>query len=190
MGMGVVATYARPGQYYRFYEINEQVNVIAHKHFTFLDDCQGRHDVVLTDGRLALERELAAGGSQHFNVLALDAFSGDAPPVHLLTDEAFAIYLQHLAPDGVIVVNITNRYINLAPVLNAVAKKYGLGTTRVITELDRHRLLYHTDFMMLTRNQEFLAATPPILLNGYAEPDYEVPLWTDKYSNLFGILKR
>jgi hypothetical protein len=75
-------------------------------------------------------------------------------------------------------------------VLNAVAKKYGLGTTRIITELDRHRLLYHTDFMLLTRNQEFLAATPPVLLDGYAEPDYVVPLWTDKYSNLFGILKR
>ncbi len=189
MGVGVVATYARPWQYYRFYEINEQVEEIARQQFTYLADCEGRCDVVLGDGRLALERELAAGTPQHFNVLALDAFSGDAPPVHLLTDEAFAIYLQHLEPDGVIVVNITNRYINLAPVLNAIAKKYGLGTTRIITKFDRHELLYHTDFMMLTRNHKFLAATPPVLLDGYAEPDYEVPLWTDKYSNLFSILK-
>ncbi len=190
MGVGVVATYARPGHYYRFYEINEQVEQIARKQFTFLEDCLGKCDVVLTDGRLALEHELAANGSQHFNVLALDAFSGDAPPVHLLTDEAFAIYMQHLEPDGVIVVNITNRYLDLAPVIRTVAKKYGLETTRIITDQDREHLLYHTDFMMLSRNKDFLAANPPVLLAEYVEPDREVPLWTDKYSNLFGILKR
>ena len=134
--------------------------------------------------------ELAAGHPQHFNVLALDAFSGDAPPVHLLTDEAFAIYMQHLEPDGVIVVNITNRYLDLAPVINAAAKKYGLGTTRIITDVDREHLLYHTDFMMLSRNQDFLAAHPPALIDEYVQPPSEVPLWTDKYSNLFSILKR
>jgi len=190
MGVGVVATYARPGQYVRFYEINEQVNDIAHNYFTFLDDCECPYDVVLSDGRLALERELAAGQPQHFDVLVLDAFTGDAPPVHLLTDEAFAIYLQHLKPDGVIVVNVTNRYINLAPVIHAVAKKYGLDVTRVMTDSDDDKLLYRTDFMMLTRNQKFLAAVPPVLLEKYLQPEYEVPLWTDKFSNLFSILKK
>jgi hypothetical protein len=190
MGVGVVATYAKPGQYVRFYEINDQVNDIAHNYFTFLSDCECPYDVVLSDARLALERELAADQPQHFDVLALDAFTGDAPPVHLLTDEAFAIYLQHLNPDGVIVVNITNRYINLAPVINAVAKKYGLGVTRVMTDYEPEKLLYRTDFMMLTRNQKFLAAVPPVLLPEYLQPDYEVPLWTDKFSNLFSILKK
>ncbi|HEY2827484.1 MAG TPA: fused MFS/spermidine synthase, partial [Pirellulales bacterium] len=190
MGVGVVATYARPGQYIRFYEINDQVNDIAHHYFTFLDDCECPYDVVLSDARLALERELAAGQSQNFDVLALDAFTGDAPPVHLLTDEAFGIYLKHLKPDGVIVVNITNRYINLAPVINAVAKKYGFGVTRVMTDYDDAKLLYRTDFMMLTRNQKFLATVPPVLIAEYLQPDYEVPLWTDKFSNLFSILKK
>lgn len=190
MGVGVVATYAKPGQYVRFYEINEQVNDIAHHYFTFLSDCLCPYDVVLSDARLALERELAAGQPQHFDVLALDAFTGDAPPVHLLTDEAFAIYLKHLNPDGVIVVNITNRYINLAPVINAVAKKYGLGVTRVMTDYEPEKLLYRTDFMMLTRNQNFLAAVPPVLLAEYLQPDYDVPLFTDKFSNLFTILKK
>jgi hypothetical protein len=190
MGVGVVATYAKPGEYVRFYEINEQVNSIAHDYFTFLQDCECPYDVILSDGRLALERELAAGQPQHFDVLALDAFTGDAPPVHLLTDEAFGIYLKHLDPDGVIVVNITNRYINLAPVINAVAKKYGLGVTRVMTDYDDDKLLYRTDFMMLTRNQKFLAAVPPVMLDKYLQPDYEVPLWTDKFSNLFSILKK
>lgn len=190
MGVGVVATYAKPGQYVRFYEINDQVNDIAHNYFTFLDDCQCPYDVVLSDARLALERELAAGQSQHFDVLALDAFTGDAPPVHLLTDEAFDIYMKHLNPDGVIVVNITNRYIDLAPVINAVAKKHGLGVTRVMTEFDKSKLLYRTDFMMLTRNEEFLDKVKPVLVDKYLEPTYEVPLWTDKYSNLFTILKK
>lgn len=189
MGVGVVATYARPGQYVRFYEINDQVVDIAQNYFTFLKDCECPYDIVLSDGRLALERELAKGQSQNFDVLALDAFTGDAPPVHLLTDEAFAIYMKHLKPDGVIVVNITNRYINLAPVINAVAKKYGLGVTRVMTDYDDAKLLYRTDFMMLSRNQKFLAAVPPALLDKYLQRDYQVPLWTDSFSNLFSILK-
>jgi hypothetical protein len=189
MGVGVLASYARPGQYYRFYEINDQVDYIAHQFFTYLSDCEGKCDVVLADARLALEQELAAGDRQHFNVLALDAFNGDAPPVHLLTEEAFAIYLKHLEPEGVIVVNVTNRYINLVPVVNAVAKKYGLGVTRIMTRYDHEKLLNRTDFMMLSRNKEFLAANPPVLVAENMQPEYEVPLWTDKFSNLFTILK-
>jgi hypothetical protein len=190
MGVGVLASYAKPGHYFRFYEINDQVDYIAHEYFTYLGDCEGKVDVVLADARLALEQELAADKPQHFNVLALDAFNGDAPPVHLLTDEAFEIYLQHLEPDGVIVVNITNRYINLVPVVNAVAKKHGLGVTRVMTPYEDEKMLNRTDFMMLTRNQEFLAAHPPVLIEESLQPEYEVPLWTDKYSNLFTILKK
>jgi hypothetical protein len=190
MGVGVVAAYAKPGQYYRFYEINQHVEDVAREYFTYLADCEGKCDVVIADGRLALERELATGNSQQFDVLALDAFSGDAPPVHLLTSEAFDIYLKHLKPDGVIVVNITNRYIDLAPVIKQVAKKNGMGVTRVTTEQDWDHLLYHTDFMMISKNQDFLAANPPVLIPKYVQPDYEVPLWTDKFSNLFSILKR
>lgn len=190
MGVGVLASYAKPGHYFRFYEINPQVDYIAHNFFTYLGDCEGKVDVVLADARLALEQELAAGNPQRFNVLALDAFNGDAPPVHLLTDEAFKIYLQHLQPDGVIVVNITNRYINLVPVVNAVAKKNGLRVTRVMTRGDDEKMLNRTDFMMLTKNQDFLAANPPVLVEENVQPEYEVPLWTDKYSNLFTILKK
>jgi len=189
MGIGVLAAYARPGQYFRFYEINDQVDYIAHQYFTYLSDCQGKCDVVLADARLALDHELAAGDLQHFNVLALDAFNGDAPPVHLLTDEAFAIYMKHLQPDGVIVVNVTNRYINLVPVVNAVAKKYGLEVTRIMTRFDHDKLLNRTDYMMLSRNREFLAANPPSLVEENLQPEYEVPMWTDKFSNLFTILK-
>jgi hypothetical protein len=189
MGVGVVATYAKPGHSYRLYEINEEVNYIANNYFTFLKDCEGKCEVVLADARLALERELAEGQRHRFHVLALDAFNGDAPPVHLLTDEAFQVYLQHLEPDGVIVVNITNRYINLVPVVNAVAKKHGLQTTRVMTPYEPDELLNRTDFMMLSKDPDFIAANPPVLMKELLQPEYEVPLWTDKYSNLFSILK-
>ena len=190
MGVAVAAAYSQPGHYYRFYEINELVDDIARHQFWFLDDCKCPFDVVLSDGRIAMERELAAGQNQHFDVLVLDAFNGHAPPVHLLTDEAFEIYLQQLKPDGVIVVNITSHFVNLAPVVNAVAKKHGLGMTRVMTPYDSDKLLNSTDYMMLSRNQEFLAAMPPELIQDELQPDFEVPLWTDKYSNLFGVLKK
>jgi hypothetical protein len=191
MGIGVLASYAKPGHYFRFYEINDQVDYIAHHYFSYLSDCVGMPPVVvLADARLALEQELAAGNAQHFNVLCLDAFNGDAPPVHLLTDEAFAVYLKHLEPDGVIVVNVTNRYINLVPVVNAVAKRFGLGVTRIMTRFEKEKLLNRTDYMMLSRNQAFLAANPPTLVAENLQPEYEVPLWTDKFSNLFSILKK
>jgi hypothetical protein len=123
-------------------------------------------------------------------VLVLDAFNGHAPPVHLLTNEAFEIYLQHVKPDGVICVNITSHFVNLVPVINAVAKKHGLGVTRVMTPYDSEKMLNTTDYMMLSRNQEFLASIPRSLISDSLEPDFEVPLWTDKYSNLFGVLKK
>jgi hypothetical protein len=190
MGVGVVAAYAKPGHYFRFYEINEQVEDVARRYFTYLSDCQGKCDVILADARLALEQELANGQPQRFNVLALDAFNGDAPPVHLLTDEAFQIYLQHLQPDGVIVVNVTNHYINLVPVVTAAAKKHGLGITQVMTKYEPDKLYNRTHFMMLSKNQDFLAANPPVLIEESVQPEFEVPLWTDKYSNLFTILKK
>ena len=193
MGIGVLAAYVKPGQSIRFYEINDQVDFIAHKYFSFLKDCAdsgGTVDVVLADGRLALEQEVHSGHPQLFDVLCLDAFTGDAPPVHLLTEEAFAIYLQHLQPDGAIVVNITNHYINLVPVVNAVAKRYGLSVTRVMTRFEGEKLLNRTDYMMLSKNQDFLTANPPVLVPENLQPEYEVPLWTDKFSNLFTILKK
>ncbi len=193
MGIGVLAAYVKPGQSIRFYEINDQVDYIAHNYFSFLKDCEsngGKVDVVLADGRLALEQEVASGHPMPFDVLCLDAFTGDAPPVHLLTEEAFAIYLKHLQPDGAIVVNITNHYINLVPVVNAAAKRYGLGVTRVMTRFEGKKLLNRTDYMMLSKNQDFLVANPPVLVSEHLQPEYEVPLWTDKYSNLFRILKK
>ena len=110
LGAGTVAAHARTDQYFRFYEINPEMLRLARTRFTYLGDCRGRYDVILGDARLSLERET----SQHFDVLVLDAFSGDAIPVHLLTQEACAVYLRHLVPEGVLCVHITNTYLDLA----------------------------------------------------------------------------
>ncbi|HEX3996982.1 MAG TPA: fused MFS/spermidine synthase [Pirellulales bacterium] len=186
LGAGTLAAYARqPGQRITFYEINPEVEKIARTYFTFLKDCGGQADVVLGDARLSLDR----APPQKFDVLVLDAFSGDAPPAHLLTREAFAIYQRHMADGGIIAVHITNRYVDLAPVVQAAADFYHLGTTRIKTVDDDDNLIYHTDYMLLTNNRAFLNATPPELPPGDAAPIHAV-VWTDHYSNLFQLLLR
>jgi hypothetical protein len=184
LGVGTLAAYAiKPGHVIRFYEINPEVVTIANSYFTYLKDCDGHAEVVLGDARLSLEAE----PSQNFDVLVLDAFSGDAPPVHLLTREAFAVYRRHLNPEGIIVVNIKNRYVKLAPVVRGAAEFHGFDTTRIWTGEDKARLLFEVDFMLLTNNQEFLKSNRPILAPNSAA-DFEPVLWTDHYSNLFQLL--
>jgi len=137
---------------------------------------------VTSDARLALEREPA----QNFDVLLLDAFSGDAVPVHLLTREAFAIYRRHMRPDGIIAVHITNSYLVLAPVIEKIAADAGYQTTRVATETDGDH--DSTDYVLVTNNAAFLAATPPSLVGDEVVLNHDVRLWTDRYHNLLHIL--
>ncbi len=183
MGAGTTACYARKGQHWRFYEINPEISRLARKHFTYLADAEKRGasvETILGDARLMLERE----PDQKFDVVLLDAFSGDAIPVHLLTKEAFAIYRRHMKPDGIIVVHVTNSYLALAPVVEKLAADIGWRTTRIITEESGD--LDTTDYVMVTVNEAFLAATPA---DEPEDPEpKDVPLWTDKRHDLFKIL--
>lgn len=186
MGAGTVSCYARSGHTFRFYDINPDVVRIAQKHFTYLADLKARGaklEIVIADARLALERE----PPQNFDVLLLDAFSGDSVPVHLLTKEAFAIYKRHMKPDGIIAVHITNSYLVLAPVIEKIAADAGYKTTRIATESDGDN---HdsTDYILVTNNAAFLAATPPVLLGSEIELKHDLRLWTDRYHNLLLIL--
>ena len=133
LGVGTVAAYARPGDLFRFYEINPEVLRLATQRFTYLADCRGTCEVVLGDARLSLEAEEPP---QPFDLLVLDAFSGDAIPTHLLTREAFDVYRRHLAPDGAIAVHISNNYLNLAPVVRRLAEHCGMKTTHIWAEGD------------------------------------------------------
>lgn len=185
IGAGTLACYAEPGQTYRFYELNPAAEKFALKYFTFIPDLKergARYEMALGDARLSLEHEQP----QNFDALVLDAFSGDSVPVHLLTREAFAVYLRHLKPDGIIVVHITNHYLNLAPVVERAAREFGLGSTRIANTPRKGSGCYLTDYILVTRNTAFLQAHPPVLPS-YAKK-VDVPLWTDHRHNLFQIL--
>ena len=156
MGIGTVAIYARPGDEFRFYEINPQVVRMAKQHFTCLADCRGKWDIVPGDARLSLESE----PPQKFNLLVVDAFSGDAIPTHLLTCEAFDIYQRHLAPGGVIAVHVSNKYLRLAPVVRRLAHECVMRTSRIDASGDAKRLQSGSLWVLVTNNDRFLRANP------------------------------
>ena len=179
LGVGTLAAYAHPGDDFRFYEINDQVLEMAEAHFSYLKDCRGNVEMVLGDARLSLEREPV----QHFDLLVLDAFSGDAIPSHLLTREAFAIYLKHLKPDGIVAVHISNRYLDLKPVVLALALHYDFEATHTSSPGDAPNGRFPAEWMVLR----------PIPRDG-SQPKRAAMadndrLWTDSHSNLFEILK-
>ena len=180
MGVGTIATYARPGDTIRFYEINPDVIRIARDYFHFLGDCQGESQVVLGDARLSLEKE----SPQNFDLLVLDAFSGDAVPAHLLTREAFEIYRRHLKADGMIAVHISNRYLDLEPVLAGLAEQFGYNLRRVDSPAFPELGQFPAEWVLLT------PADPAAVAHRLAAdgPSREI-LWTDAQSNLFDILR-
>jgi hypothetical protein len=185
LGVGTLAAYARSGDTYRFYEINPEVQRLAEKYFTYLSDCVGKVEIVLGDARLSMERE----PPQQYDLLAVDAFSGGSIPVHLLTTQAVDVYRRHLAADGVLALHITNSYLCLAPVARGLAEHHNLKTVRVYGDSDRASATYRCDWLLATNNESLLAAIPP-KPPPETDDDFSVPLWTDRYSNLFQILQR
>jgi hypothetical protein len=185
LGTGTVAAYGNPGDVIRFYEINPLVERLASHWFTFLHGSGAKTDVVLGDARLSLASE----GLQHFNVIVIDAFSGDAIPVHLLTREAMTLYRRHLERDGIIAFHVSNQYINLEPVVAAIAADAGLHAVSVHSHADDQNGLYYADWILVTANQVFLGQ-PEIVNNGFPTPvQAGVRLWTDNYSSVFPLLK-
>jgi hypothetical protein len=185
LGVGTVAAYGKPGDVYRFYEINPQVVAYAQNSFTYLEESKAKVEVVLGDARLSLERE----PPQDFDVLVLDAFSGDAVPMHLLTREAFAIYDRHLADRGVIAVHITNRHLDLTRVLRPIQTAYGYKSVLIETGRDDATLIWDASWVLLARNQESLAMPA---LSRVARPlgdETAGVLWTDEYTSLLPVLK-
>jgi len=167
---------------------------IAHDYFHYLEDSAAAPvEVVLGDARLKLEQELKESGGKgnRFDVLVLDAFSGDAIPTHLLTTEAFHVYKQHLKPDGIIVAHITNSYLDLFPVVKDLAEEHGYGITRIYRPSEDDTLVERTYYALLTTDQQFLDQTPEVLIRMPAnfQRRRDIPLWTDRYHNLFQVLR-
>src|SRR5690606_22291560 len=158
-------------------------------HFTFLADCQGEETVVLGDARITLERELYQGQVQQFDALFVDAFSGDSIPIHLLTKEAFSLYFQHLKPDGVLVIHITNLHIDLSDPVRNLAEAFGREAFRV--EHNPGYGVYHSyysDWVIVTNNREFISAlTESGRISDWDREERRPILWTDQYSNLFEV---
>jgi len=185
LGVGTLASYGRPGDYYRFYEINPLVIQVARREFSYLNDCPARLDVVLGDARLSLERE----PRQNFDVLAVDAFSSDSIPVHLLTREAFSLYFGHLQPEGVLAVHISNTHLDLGPVVRSLAAALHKEALLFDTDDDDEQEVYGATWVLLTGQPEVLR-NPAFQQNGSPlKPRPGLRLWTDDYSNLFQILK-
>jgi hypothetical protein len=185
LGTGTVAAYGNAGDVIRFYEINPPVERLARHWFTFLHDSGAKTDVVLGDARLSLASE----APQNFNVIVVDAFSGDAIPVHLLTREALALYRQHLRPDGIIAFHVSNQYIDLEPVVAGIAGNAGLRAVSVHSHGEEQTGLYYADWILVTANQAFLDQ-PEIVNNGFPTPlKAAARLWTDNYSSVFPLLK-
>lgn len=184
LGAGTLATYGRPGDIYRVYEINPEVFDLADSEFSFLADSPARIERVLGDARLALERE----PPQAFDVLAVDAFSGDSVPIHLITCEAMDVYLRHMRPEGIVAFHVTNRFLALAPVVEKIALAKGLHVALVHDE-PANPGLRNTDWVLVARDPKVLARDAIRLASSKIEQIAGLEPWTDDYNNLFGVLK-
>ncbi|MEO8409800.1 MAG: fused MFS/spermidine synthase [Propionivibrio sp.] len=184
LGAGTLAVYGHAGDVYRIYEINPQVIELAKSEFSFMADSPATIETILGDARLSLEREAPQG----YDVLAVDAFSGDSVPVHLITSEAMDVYLRHIQPEGIIAFHLTNRFLWLPPVVENIAKAKGLYVALIHDEND-NPLLRNTDWVLVARSPTVLAqeairsrSTP---IRGIAG----LGVWTDDFNNLFEVLK-
>jgi spermidine synthase len=180
-----LAAYGRSGDTLRIYEINPQVLEIANSEFTYLKDTPAKVEVALGDGRLLLDSE----PSQQFDMLVMDAFSGDSVPVHLITREAFATYFRHLKPDGILAVNISNAYLNLEPVMERASNAFGkLGLVYHYTPEDETYCFGCS--WTLIMNHSVAEAHPELLRDAKVlKPERPFRIWTDDFSNMFSILK-
>ncbi len=184
LGVGTLVSYGRKDDYYRLYDIDPLVIEMAQKNFSFLSRTPATTEIILGDARLQLERE----PDQRFDVLLIDAFSGDSVPIHLLTFEAFAQYFRHLKPNGVLAVHITNRFLDLQPVVQTAADHFGKQARLVSSESNPDNLVLRSRWALVGSDPAFFSH--PQLGDATAlegRPGFRP--WKDDYSSIFSILK-
>jgi len=189
LGAGTLCAYGKPGDRFRFYEINSQVISLAHDYFSFLTDTQASVEIITGDGRLVLENEFERMGSNNFDVLVIDAFSGDAIPIHLLTAQASELYWQHLKKDGILAIHITNNYLNLSDVARGLARHAGKPGYYFVDEEETETYADYNEWVLITDNLQFgESETIQGALSDWAHPDRLIH-WTDDYSSLFEVVR-
>jgi SAM-dependent methyltransferase len=183
LGVGVFMAWGQPGDSFRIYELDPDVVTIAREKFWYLSDSKAKIDVVTGDGRLNMERDVP----QSFHLISVDAFSSGSIPIHLLTREALRAYRRHLAPGGVVVYNVTNRFVNLAPLLKLVAEAEGMKAI-LINDDPSDEKYSGTAYVLVTENERLIAD------KRFADADAIVPIdgltaWTDSFNNLFKVVR-
>jgi hypothetical protein len=191
LGAGALAAYGRPGDHFRYYEINPEVVKLSSGSqpvFTYLRDSAAHVDVEVGDGRLLLERELSEGQAQKFDVLVLDAFSGDAVPVHLLTKEAFDTYWRHLDADrGIIAVHVTSRHVNLLPVLEGASEYFHADV--VFVRKPAKYPYQPSTWVLLARSPGALKIPGLQQTPLPSQREISPRLWMDDYSDIFRLIQ-
>lgn len=185
LGAGTLAAYGQLGDKITFYEINDAVEPIANNVFTYIRDSQAKINVILGDARISL----ASQPAQNYDVIAVDAFSGDAIPLHLITREAMALYRRHLAPGGIVAFHVSNQYLNLAPEVALLAQSANMQAKVVQSPPDESRGAFSSTWVLVTSNEDFLSQ-PEIAFQCHKIPTLpNLRLWTDDYSSLLPILQ-
>jgi hypothetical protein len=185
LGTGTVAAYGHPGDLIRFYEINPQVEPISRGLFTYLRDTPAKVTVVPGDARTSLAHE----PSQQFDVLVIDAFAGDAIPLHLLTKEAMRLYLTHLKPAGILVVHISNQYLNLAPQVAMLGESQHLEVRDVNSPSNDDRGEFRAEWVVMTADPTFFSRPEVSPYTEFILPKTGLRLWTDDYSSLLPLIR-
>ena len=185
LGTGTVAVYGNAGDTLKFYEINRAVEDIALSKFTYLGDSHALVQIIRGDARVSLTAETP----QRYDVLVVDAFSGDAIPAHLITAQALEVYRRHLAPGGIVAFHVSNRFLALAPVVQQLARNAGMQSVRVTNPEDLTRHVYYSEWVLVTANAEFLGNPEVVRARQPIDVPAGLRLWTDDYSSLFPIIQ-
>ncbi len=190
LGAGTLAAWGRPGDTIRFYEINPDVQAIANTWFFYLKDSQARTQVVLGDARVQLEHELAEGHAQDFDAIAVDAFSSDNIPLHLLTAECADIYRRHLTPGGLLLLHISNRTLDLEPVARGLARHLGWQAVPIVSGDYAETGENSATWVLMTANSSFLEqAGIANQASAWSTPDRQPLIWTDDFASLWHVLR-
>ena len=189
LGVGTLSAYGRAGDIVRFYELDPDVVALAKSQFSYLSSSPAAIEYVIGDARLSMERELAAGNPQGYDVLAIDAFSSDSIPVHLMTAEATSLFFKHLKPDGILAFHISNRFLDLKPVLANIAQANGLVVTLVTDSPGDDSSASITDWVLLARSPEAFEDERLAEVAEAIAPNPHFSLWTDQFNNLIDVLK-